>query len=376
MKVTQFRARKILDATGSFTLEVEVGYKEFFGFGSAPIGTSESTAAKVSLNKDLDAVIKELNNKIPKLIDGNTFSKVDDIIAFETKVRELDLGSLPTLSTSYALLDMLAHFREIPKWRLFSPYKQHPILLNKMIGGGAHFRRGPKIQEFLVFNNAKDTIKSLEINKKVFDAVGKLLDYPSFDYEYGWAPQINDKDAFDTVSKAVASVQSNYTEKISMGVDVAANTLFVDGRYNDMPVDRYAKWLEDAVKQYNLAFIEDPYNEEDWANFNSITSSMKNKLIVGDDLFATNPVRLMKGNDRGACNAAIVKPNQVGSLGETLEFVQLAKKFNYTTVASHRSRETNDNTIAHIAMGLHLPYFKISIGSGERVCKINELIRY
>jgi enolase len=376
MKISQIKARQILNSAGNFTLEIETRYQAHNGLGSAPSGTSESGAAHKQLYKNLNQTVSELNKKLPKLSQDIDFQELDDIILFEEKIKKLNLGTMPVLSVSYSILDLMSKVQERPKWQILSGKRKAEQVtpINKIIGGGEHFKNGPSIQEFLVLNKSKDILKNLQINRAVFIKAGELLGNPGFDYEHGWTPSINNEEAFKILDKAVSSVQENYKEKILTGVDVACNSIFQNGKYEGKTKDKYSSWLIDMVNKYNLYYIEDPYTEEDWVGFHEITGKLSKKLIVGDDLLATNPVRLIKANERNSCNSAIVKPNQVGSIGETIEFLELTKKFKYTPIASHRSKETNDNTVAHIALGF-TPYIKMGIGGGERISKLNELIR-
>lgn len=377
MKVAQIKARKVLNSAGQFTLEIETKYHNYTSFGSSPAGTSNSGAANKPLFKTLDETISQLNHRLPSMVAGRDFNDINDIIALEEEVKDLNLGVLPVLSISYSILDLISKETGIPKWKFLNKDKLRPnkvIPLNKVIGGGEHFKNGPAIQEFLVSNESKDILTNLEINKKVFDKAGKLLNEPGFDYEHGWTPTIKDNKAFEIMQKAISNVQQNYTEKIKMGVDVACNSIFQNGKYNGLTKEKYTSWLNSAIEKYDLFYIEDPYTEEDWSGFNELTSRFKNRLIVGDDILATNPVRLTKAHQREVCNSAIVKPNQVGSIGETLEFLNLVTKFKYTPIASHRSKETNDSTVADVALA-YTPYIKMGIGGGERVEKLNQIIR-
>jgi enolase len=379
MKVKDISVRKILNSVGDYSIEVKIKTKSGEFKASTPQGTSKGSHEVKEYAGGINTSIKNINRKIKPIIKKSVFSNVKDILAFEEKTKKF--GGNVVIAISYSLLKALANEKKVPVWKLFTKTKKMPALLNLMIAGGVHAgKQSPTFQEFLVLRKFKDLNKNLELHKEI----GKDWGFWGKDLEGGWVINASHERAFKIIR--------DYDKNSRIGTDVAASEFYRDGKYvyrklslirkNEkiMPPKKIKDRTEQIMhikelrEKYNIYIIEDPLQEDDFKGFAELTKSFgKNTLIVGDDLFVTNPERLKKGIKLGACNACIVKPDQVGSLSKTIEFVNLAKKNSYTPIISHRSGETNETILADLAVGLQIPIMKIGISGGERVSKINRL---
>ena len=213
--------------------------------------------------------------------------------------------------------------------------------------------------------------------KKILQERGKLSGKGD---EGAWAPAISDTEAFETISEAIATVSDEMNVEIRMGIDVAASELWDGGQYHYKDADRTREdqiaYMADLVDRYNLIYIEDPLFEEDFSGFAELTDQVGDRcLICGDDLFVTNVERITKGIETDAANCVLIKPNQIGTLTDTYEAIHLAQENGMETVMSHRSGETTDTTIAHLATAFGCIFIKTGVVGGERIAKLNELIR-
>ena len=379
MKIKKLYARKILNSVGKFTIEVVVETENGTFKSSAPKGTSKGKYEVKEYVGGLDSAVKNVNTKVKRAIKKTKIKNLKDILSFEEKTKKY--GGNVTISISFSLLKALAAYKSVPVWKLFTKTKKMPMVLNKMIGGGEHAgSHSTTFQEFLSLQKLKD----IKNNITLFENIGKDWGYYGRDLEGGWIIDVSDEKAL--------KILREYNKNNKLGVDVAASTFYKNGKYIYKKASpsrkegkimmpklskdniEQLKFIEYLREKYNLYIIEDPFQEDDFRSFSELTRRIgKNTLIVGDDLFVTNPERLKKGAKLGAGNACIVKPNQIGSLSKTIEFVKLAKKYKYTTIISHRSGETNDDILADLAVGLQIPIMKIGISGGERVSKINRL---
>jgi enolase len=306
-------------------------------------------------------------------------------------LREIDgtedfsnIGGNVAVAISIAVAKAAAFTIGIPLYRYIGgafPSIPHP--LGNVIGGGAHAKGATDIQEFLSIPvGSKRALDSVFANAKVHGTVKNLLADRGITCGKGdegaWAAPITNEDALDLMAKATGAVSDELGFEIRIGLDVAASELW-DGevyKYSDKmrpPEDQIA-YMGELIDRYNIYYVEDPLDEEDFDGFATLTSSVK-CLICGDDLYVTNPERIRRGIDIGASNAVLIKPNQIGTLTDTVDAIKLAISNGYTCVISHRSGETTDNTIAHLAVGLNAPIIKTGVVGGERIAKLNELIR-
>jgi enolase len=259
-----------------------------------------------------------------------------------------------------------------------------------IINGGKHAAGSTDIQEFMIMPvGAESFHEALEMGANVFHTLGKVLSEKGYTTtvgdEGGYAPRVKNgnKEALDLISEAVEKAGYEFEKDIVLALDVAASELYENGVYKlqtenkSLSTDELITWLLELGNKYPIVSIEDGLAEDDYEGWKKITSQVGNKLhLVGDDVFVTNPKRIAKGIDENHANAVLIKLNQIGTVTETIEAIQLAHKANWHTVISHRSGETEDTTIAHLAVGLATGKIKTgSLSRSERIAKYNELLR-
>ena len=274
------------------------------------------------------------------------------------------------------LYELLSHDRR----------KAMPKPMGNIIGGGKHAINGTTMQEFLALSNGKNYSESAFANITVHKKVGELLrvKFPSLSLGLGdekaWVAPLSDEEAFSVLSDAINFAKDKTGVKISPSVDLAASEFFENGSYRyktrSLSTDEQIDFIAELVERFGIASVEDPMDQSDFDGFARLTKRIGSRaMVIGDDLFVTNKERLDKGIRLGAGNAILIKPNQIGTLTDMIETVALAKKSDYATVISHRSGETEDPAIAHLAVGLGIEYIKTGTIGGERTAKHNELIR-
>jgi len=389
--------RKVFNSRGEETVEVEVYLTDGFGKAAAPAGASRGSHEVVYFpNDDVDLAVSTFEKTVaPDLmgLDASIQSEVD------TRLEEIDgtenfsrIGGAVAVATSMAVARASSNALEIPLYQHLggTNTRDLPYPLGNVIGGGKHSRGlGPDIQEFLVFPyGAPDIYSALKANIEVHRSVFKELVKvdPSFtggrNDEGAWSARISTGTALDILSRVVKEVSNRVGFEIGIGVDMAASSLWNGEKYvyTNEGVSRSPKeqleFVKGLIDRYGLVYVEDPFNEEDFRSFAELTDSVGDKcLIVGDDLFVTNPSRLSVGIKEGAGNGIIIKPDQIGTLSRAWDTVRLAISNGYVPVVSHRSGDTEYDTLAHIAVGFGAPIIKSGILGGERIAKLNELIR-
>jgi len=261
-----------------------------------------------------------------------------------------------------------------------------PIPLGNVIGG-EHAKDATDIQEFLAAPvGAPSVEEAVFANAKVHGEAGNILDERGIGAGKGdegaWAPPISDAEAFEIMEEATSRVSEAVGFEIRFGLDVAATEMYDEDSdsyvYSDeeKSTDEQIEYMVDLVEEYDLAYVEDPLDENDYEAFAEITELVGDRtMICGDDLFVTNVSRLEEGIETGAGNSILIKPNQIGSLSDTFDAIELAVRNEYKTIISHRSGETEDTTIAHLAVATDADYIKTGTVAGERTAKLNELIR-
>ena len=391
------KASKVFNSRGSPTIEVEVSTKNSSGRAEAPSGASTGLHEVASYPKGgVDEAIKLVENLVaPKLV-GLDVEKQEDI---DKLLHEIDgtasfrrIGGNTAIAISLAVGKAAASSRNIPFFQYLSKNKPvtlpHP--LGNVLGGGKHAGgKAPDIQEFLALPvEVSSFSEAAWANIRVHMKVRELLEKADVTFTGGkgdegaWAPNLDNDKALEIVAKAAEDVSKELGVEVRVGLDVASSSLW-DGRgfyvYNRESVKRtpgeQADYVLNLIKTYKLVYVEDPLQEEDFVGFAEITKSVKSCLICGDDIFTTNPERLRKGIKLKAGNAIIIKPNQIGTLTETLEATKMANDAGYVSVASHRSGETCDPYLAHLAVGFNCPIINVGVVGGERLAKINELLR-
>lgn len=397
------RAREILDSRGFPTLEVEVELKNGV-MGRAAVPSGASTGAHEALElRDKDTsryhgkgVLKAVNNVketcAPAIVgmSAQDWKKVDQtLLKIDGTENKSKLGANAILGVSLATAKAAALELKTPLFQYLGGDKatKLPVPLMNILNGGAHANNGLDVQEFMIVPYGGASFReSLRAGSEVFQTLKKILDEENHSVavgdEGGFAPRLKgNRDALEFVMKAIEKSGYRPGEDIGVALDVAATEFFADGKYTwegkkisaEEMTNIYAEWS----KNFPLVSIEDGLAEDDWNGWKHLTKTLGSKLqLVGDDLFVTNPKRLQKGIEEGTANSILVKVNQIGSLSETHQAIQLAKSKNYTTVMSHRSGETEDVTIADLAVAFGCEQIKTgSLCRGERTAKYNQLLR-
>jgi len=391
-------ARKIFDSRGEETIEVDVITVSGFGRSSAPAGASRGKAEAVPYPKGgVDQAIKKVMETIaPELLgmEADQQEEVDSLLhEIDATTDFSDVGGNTAYAVSLATAEAAANSHGMPLFQHLAGHSANelPFPLGNVLGGGKHVGgKAPDIQEFLVMPLKADTFfDAAKINTLVHQKVGSLLKKADATMvggkgdEGAWAPNMKNEEALEIVAKACEEVSEEFGVECKIGLDFAASTLW-------NPKENCYVYVQDKVRRdsgkqldyvlsliekYRLFYVEDPFHEEDFENFAELARKAKECLICGDDLFVTSRERLIRGLSLGAANAIIVKVNQVGTLTDAWETTKVAKKAKYTPIMSHRSGETVDTKIAHLAVAFNCPIIKTGIVGGERVAKINELIR-
>ena len=390
-------ARKVFNIRGEETIEIDVITKNGFGRASAPAGASRGKEEAVPYPEGgVDAAIKKVAKVIaPKLV-GMDAQKQGEIDLLLHKVDGTEnfrsIGGNTSYAISLAIAEATACSLGVPLFKhLGRLANELPHPLGNVLGGGKHARaRAPDIQEFLVLPVKVDSfLKAAKTNILVHQKVGASLVKKDSTFTGGktdegaWAPSLKSEDALEIVVKASEEVSEETGVQCRVGLDMASSSLWnpkekcYEYSRDNVKLDsgEQLDFVLGLIKKYNLGYVEDPFHEEDFSSFAELTKKVKNCLICGDDLFVTNKKRLAKGIKMGAANATIIKGNQVGTLTDAWEATLLAQKAQYVTVMSHRSGETTEAHLAHLAVAFRCPVIKAGVVEGARVAIINELIR-
>jgi len=373
---------------------VDVVTARGFGRCAAPSGASTGKFEAVSYPEgSVDKAIRGVKESIAPEIVGMDAEEQELI---DSALRSLDgtenfsnIGGNTAVAVSLAVAKAAASSQGAPLFKYLggdSAYLPHP--LGNVIGGGAHASNATDIQEFLVIPiGASNVQQALWTNSVVHKRVkDELLGLGTGSLGKGdegaWAPSIGDEEAFEVLSRVTAEVGDELGVEILLGVDVASSEMWDPQKrryvYQREGVERtreeQVEHILGLIERYKLYYVEDPLEEEDFQGFAELTKGSK-ALICGDDLYATNIKRIEKGIKAGSSRAVLIKPNQIGTLTDTFKAIELANKYSLATVFSHRSGETGDETIAHLAVAFECPMIKTGVVGGERVAKLNELIR-
>jgi len=396
--IKSVNARRVFNIRGEETIEVDVVTKNGFGRASAPAGASRGRGEVIPFPRGgVDAAIKKVEKVIaPKLVrvDAQRQGEIDLLLHEIDGTQDFhNIGGNTSYAVSLAIAEAAACSLGIPLFKHLAGRlaSELPHPLGNVIGGGKHARaKAPDIQEFLVIPvRVKSFSQAAKANILIHQRVGASLirKDPTFTGGRGdegaWAPNLRNEDALETVFQACEEVSEETGVQCRVGLDMASSTLWKpkekcyvysrDGVKRDS--GEQLDFVLSLIEKYNLGYVEDPFHEEDFASFTQLTRKVKNCLVCGDDLFVTNKKRLTKGIKMGAANATIIKGNQVGTLTGAWEATLLAQKAQYVTVMSHRSGETTEAHIAHLAVAFRCPIIKAGVVEGARVAIINELIR-
>ncbi len=396
--IEDVEARKLFNSRGEETLEIDIMTTDGFGRAAAPAGASKGKAEVVSYPEGgVDKAIEKVEELVvPELIgmDAEEQKEIDALL------HEIDgtenfgsIGGNTGFAISLATAEAAATSYGLPIFQHLSGYlaNELPYPLGNVLGGGKHaIGKTPDIQEYLVIPlKAPSFAEAAKANIMVHRKIGAALKKTDKTFTGGtgdegaWAPNMKNEEALKIVVKACEEVSEERGIECRAGLDVAASSLWrqkekvyfysMEGTKRDS--GEQLDFMLHLIKDYKLAYVEDPFHEEDYESFAELTKKVKNCLICGDDLFVTNHERLIKGIKTCAGSSIIIKTNQVGTLTDAWETTQLAKRARYVPVMSHRSGETTDAHIAHLAVAFSCPVIKTGVLHGERVAKINELIR-
>ncbi len=402
-KITKVVGRQVFDSRGNPTVEAEVFCNQISATGISPSGASKGSFEAYErrdknnnkyLGKSVLKSISLINNKISKkLLKKNIHDqeRIDHIlIKMDGTKQKKNLGANTILAVSIAAKKLSAKIKKIPLYKSFiikNNFKL-PFPMMNVINGGVHANNGLRIQEFMIrpdkaksFNDALkmcflviNNLKKLIINKKLSTAVGD---------EGGFAPMINNNEnALKLIVKAINISGYKNGVDISICLDIAANELFKKKKYSIhskkyISADQTIKKYNLLIKKYKIKSIEDPFSENDWNSWIKLTQNCGlNTQIVGDDLYVTNLERLKIGFLNQSSNAILIKPNQIGTVTETLEVIKFAQLVGFNTIISHRSGDSEDTFIADLAVGTNSNQIKTgSLTRSERVAKYNQLLR-
>ncbi|MDZ4660378.1 MAG: phosphopyruvate hydratase [Pseudomonadota bacterium] len=395
--------REILDSRGTPTVEVEVTLKNgILTRAAVPSGASTGTHEacelrdndkKRYLGKGVLIAVKSVNETIaPKLIgfDPSKQSEIDELmLKLDGTENKMKLGANAILGVSLAVARAAAQDRGLPLYQYLGARDHYkiPVPLMNILNGGAHANNGLNVQEFMIVPLVGGSFReSLRAGAEVFQALKKILNKKGHSTavgdEGGFAPRLKaNREALELISEAITESGYQLGRDIYIALDVAASEFYKEGAYNwegnRLNYEQMAEVYADWAKDFPILSIEDGFSEDDWDGWISFTKSHGDKIqIVGDDLFVTNPKRLLEGIKRRAANALLVKVNQIGTLSETANAVKLAKESDFHTIMSHRSGETEDNIIADLAVAMGCEQIKTgSLSRSDRIAKYNQLLR-
>lgn len=397
--IEDVQVRKILDSRGNPTIEVDVITWNGFGRAAAPSGASTGSREVVSFPEGgVDIVVSEMEDLIASELIG---MDACDVATIDEVLKEIDgtdnlaaIGGNTTVAISMAVAKAAASSYNMPLYQYIGGnfINELPYPLGNMMNGGAHAGvNAPDIQEFLVVPiGATNMVDGIFANASIHKKLKELIQSKDSNFtggkgdEGGWVPNITNADALEIQAQACEEVGDEIGIEIRPALDMAASEMWDadeqkyvyahDGIKRD--TGDQIDFVNEIIDTYKMFYVEDPFDESDFEGFAQLTSKVGDKcLVCGDDLFTTNKELLAKGIEMNAANAIIIKPNQIGSLSETFATVKLAKENGIVPVVSHRSGETTDDTIAHLAVGFNSPMIKTGAIGGERIAKLNELIR-
>lgn len=402
MNIKNIIGREILDSRGNPTVEVDVLLDNGV-IGRAAVPSGASTGEREALEMR-DGDKNRFNGKgvLNAVNNVNTILR-DNLIGMDvTKQKEIDymmleldgtktkskLGANAILGVSMACLKASAKASGKELYEYVGDGKTLPVPMMNIINGGAHADNSLDFQEYMIIPQ-RDTIHDrVRVGVEVFHSLKNVLKekgyVTSVGDEGGFAPNLKtNKEGFELITEAVKRAGYEPGKDVCYAIDVAASEFYSDGKYKlvgegkVLSTDELIKYYEDLVNTYPIISIEDPVDENDWEGFSKVTELLGDRIqLVGDDLFVTNKECLQKGIDNKAGNAILLKVNQIGTITETLETIELAKANNYKTIISHRSGETEDTTIADLAVGFDLGQIKTgSMSRTDRICKYNQLMR-
>ena len=402
MKIKDVIGREIIDSRGNPTVEVDVILENgVVGRAAVPSGASTGEREALELRdgdktrymgKGVLKAVSNVNGPLRDLVIGMDAANQKELdyamIELDGTETKSKFGANAILGISMAAMKASAIEEEKPLYRYIGDGDILPKPMMNIINGGAHADNKLDFQEFMIIPQ-RDTIKErLRVGAEVFHNLKKVLNEKGLATgvgdEGGFAPDLqSNTEGFELIMEAIEKAGYTPGEDVCMGIDVAASEFYKDGKYElvgegrSLTTDELIDFYEELVNKYPIISIEDPVDENDWEGFRKITERIGDRIqLVGDDLFVTNKKCLQMGIDNKAGNAILLKVNQIGTITETLETIELARENGYATIISHRSGETEDTTIADLAVGLNLGQIKTgSMSRTDRICKYNQLLR-
>ena len=405
-EIKKIHARQIMDSRGNPTIECDITLSDgAFGRAAVPSGASTGSFEALELRdggnnymgKGVLTAVKNVNEIIAPALVGMDASQQNEI---DEKMLTLDgtpnkdkLGANAILAVSMALAHAVANAKHIPLYKYIAEIygNANPCVLPRpmmnIINGGAHADNGLDAQEFMIIpNGATSEVEAIRMGSEIFHHLKSILkkggNSTNVGDEGGFAPNFNScAEALDTIVAAIRSAGYEPDSQVSIGLDVASSEFYADGVYSfegkKLSSDEMIEFYEKLISDYPIISIEDALAEEDWTGWKKLTERIGNKCqLVGDDLFVTNPARLARGIENGVANAILIKVNQIGSLTETLRAIKMAQDAKYGVIISHRSGETEDTTIADLAVATNAGQIKTgSMSRTDRMAKYNQLIR-
>lgn len=401
-KIKTVKARQIFDSRGNPTVEVDVVLKSgAWGRAAVPSGASTGEHEAIELRdgdktqylgRGVFKAVKNVNTLIAKSIIGQEadFKRIDQIlIELDGTENKSQLGANAILGVSLGVAKADACERKVPLYRYLGGTKAKilPVPLMNILNGGLHADNHLDIQEFMIAPiGAKTFTEAMRMAVEVFHHLKSILLKKGLSTavgdEGGFAPRLSgNEEALVNILEAVEKAGYKPGKDIFIALDIASSSFYKDGKYNyngkQLLAQEMISAYSELVNKYPIVSIEDGLSEDDWEGWKNLTKEIGNQVqLVGDDLFVTNVKRLKQGIEKGIANSILVKVNQIGSLSETLAAIQLAKKNKYTSIISHRSGETEDTTIAHLAVATCVGQIKTgSLSRTDRLAKYNELLR-
>ena len=403
--INQISAREIIDSRGNPTIEVDVSLLDgTFGRASVPSGASTGRHEAIELRdndpsrylgKGVRIAVSNVNEKINRHLKGQDPTdqkKIDDmLLQLDGTTNKSNLGGNAILGVSLAVARAAANLKQQSLFRYLGTGKEYklPVPLMNIINGGSHADNSIDFQEFMIMPiGAKTFREAVKMSCEVFQTLKNNLKSEGFSTnigdEGGFAPSLQSaEEALDAVVKAINACEYNLAKDFYLALDCASTEYFYEDKYNlvgearSLTADENAGYLESLCGKYPIFSIEDGMAEDDWDGWKLLTKNLGSRVqLVGDDLFVTNKIRLKEGIEKSAGNAILIKPNQIGTLSETLEAIALAKQHDYSCIMSHRSGETEDTFIADLAVATGCTQIKTgSLSRSDRLAKYNQLLR-
>ena len=396
--ITSLRGRIVFNSRGSKTIEVDVVTdNRFIGRACAPSGASVGKFEAQSFPENkAEKALAALNDNSEKFVG----LQVEDMKAIYDALRSIDktdnyskIGGSLAYALSIAAADSAAKALSVPLFKLLKPNKPYrfPFPLGNILGGGAHAGPGtPDLQEILACPvGAKDIVKALDMNFKLHTETRKVIESIDRRFTYGrgdegaWAPNVNNDQALEIVEKAVRNCGFALGRDMAIGIDFASSSFWDEEKevydYARQGLKRdtgeQIEFANRLMRDYKLVYAEDPVQEGDFQSMAVLTKKNPKTLVTGDDMLVTNAVKIKEAVKYGACSGAILKVNQAGSLYDAMKFAEECKKNNIKIITSHRSGESVDSHISHIAIATGSNMLKSGVLGGERIAKLNELVR-